>query len=574
MDRLRSKPLVIQSDFKVMLYTASPYFEALRDQLSDFLELLKSPQVFYTYMLNELSLWNGFAQGWTAERIKQLFSASSAYPLPENIGAFIDKQFYYQNMFTLVKHSDEELELQAREPEVLSQLFSTHKKQFAYVTASQTAKGVIHYRLPFTARGTLKSDLIHLGYPIDDHVGFESGDPVPMNYAEKSYPLRVYQQQAVKAFLCGGRTAQQAGAGVIVLPCGAGKTVVGIAIMAALEMSTLIITPNVIALRQWRKEILEKTDLSEELIGEYSGEVKDIRRITLTTYQILTYRREREAQFHHLKIFHRENWGLIIYDEIHMLPAKVFRYITSVQAKRRLGLTATLVREDGKEREVYSLIGPKRFDFSWKELEKLNYIARVKCFEVKVSMPPELENQYFSSRQLVNKFRIAAENSRKFDVVEQLVQLLDKLQILIIGQYLSQLEIISKRLKAPLLVGKTDYATRQRLYQEFNERKLRVLIVSKIANFAIDLPNAEVAIQLSGTFGSRQEEAQRLGRIIRPKSGVLNNAYFFTLTTLYSREEFLAQKRRGFLMAQGYTYTNLLELDFSRELLMEELIAD
>ncbi|BBM89633.1 hypothetical protein COTS27_01339 [Spirochaetota bacterium] len=570
MNHLKERPLVVQSNFKVLLYTSSPYFEEVRDQLSYFLELQKSPNVFYTYALNEISLWNGFSHGWTAQRIKALFTKFSRYGVSEKVIEFIEKQYYYQNMFSIIKYTSEELELIAREKKAFANL-DLHRKTLHYLRQDETSG---RYFIPMHARGIFKSEMIHLGYPVNDQVGFEDGQPLEINYNHSQYPLRGYQDQAVKSFVNKTKDAIIAGAGIILLPCGSGKTIVGIAIMAELGMSTLIITPNVISLRQWRKEIIEKTNIRDEEIGEYSGEVKEIRSITLTTYQILTTRREREAEFHHLNLFNRKSWGFIVYDEIHMLPAKVFRFITSVQAKRRLGLTATLVREDGREKEVFSLIGPKKFDYSWKELEKLNFIARVKCFEVKVTMPPDLENNYFSFQYATNKFRMASENPYKFVITQKLVKLFSRFQILIIGQYLTQLEEISKMLKAPLLVGKTNYTTRQRIYQEFNDKKIRVLVVSKIANFAVDLPNAEVAIQLSGTFGSRQEEAQRLGRIIRPKSGVANNAYFFTLTTLYSREEFLAQNRKGFLMAQGYTYTNLLEFDLSKDILVEELIGE
>ena len=403
-------------------------------------------------------------------------------------------------------------------------------------------------------RGLVKQRLIKLGYPVDDHAGYVEGSALDLDLkaeiASGSFELRPYQQQAVANFHQDGRLG--GGSGVVVLPCGAGKTVVGLAAMAAVGAHTLVLTPNTVALRQWKRELLDKTNLTEDQIGEYSGAVKEIRPVTLTTYQILTYRKAKEDDFLHFDLFSRGDWGLIIYDEVHLLPAPVFRATADIQARRRLGLTATLVREDGKEDEVFCMIGPKRYDAPWKDLERRGYIATVECVEVRVPMDDDLRVEYLGAGKR-SQFRLASENPSKTDALLALLDRHEGSRIMIIGQYIKQLKELQKEIDVPLITGTMPNGEREELYQAFRDGTEKVLLVSKVGNFAIDLPDASVAIQISGTYGSRQEEAQRLGRILRPKSDG-SGATFYTLVSEGSLDQDYAEKRQRFLTEQGYSY--------------------
>jgi DNA excision repair protein ERCC-3 len=404
-------------------------------------------------------------------------------------------------------------------------------------------------------RGHIKQALIHIGFPAEDLAGYTDGSPLPMQLRSitlqgNEFAPRKYQYAASAAFYAGG--APSGGSGVVVLPCGAGKTMVGLAAMADIQRATLILSPNTIAVRQWIQEILDKTNLPPEMVGEYTGERKDICPITVSTYQILTYRRSETEDFPHFSLFTSFDWGLIIYDEVHLLPAPVFRITAEIQARRRLGLTATLVREDGREADVFSLIGPKKYDVPWRELERQGWIATAECHEIRVSMTEDEQLNYAIAEER-EKYRLAAESPAKLTITRHLAQRHKDDQVLIIGQYIEQLKILAEELEAPLLTGRTSNKQREKLYDQFRRGELKRLVVSKVANFAIDLPDANVAIQVSGTFGSRQEEAQRLGRILRPKSdGSL--AYFYSIVTRDTRDQEFSANRQLFLTEQGYRY--------------------
>jgi DNA excision repair protein ERCC-3 len=404
-------------------------------------------------------------------------------------------------------------------------------------------------------RGVLKQALISVGYPAEDLAGYTAGAALPTHLRElarNGMPFRVrdYQRDAADVFYAGGDV--RGGSGVIVLPCGAGKTIVGIAAMALMQRSTLVLTTSVTAVKQWHREILDKTDLTDEQVGEYTGEIKEIKPVTLATYQIITHRADKKEEFPHFKLFDQRDWGLIIYDEVHLLPAPVFRVTAQIQARRRLGLTATLVREDGREEDVFSLIGPKKYDVPWRELESKGWIAEANCTEVRIGLPEDQRMEYAVAERR-NKYRISSENPAKDDVVAQLLDYYKGARVLVIGQYLKQLRRLSKRFDMPLIMGQTGNAEREDLYNKFRKGEVRHLILSKVGNFAIDLPDANVLIQVSGTFGSRQEEAQRLGRILRPKAGG-EVAHFYTLVTRDTREMEFAEHRKLFLTEQGYSY--------------------
>ncbi|MFU8806438.1 MAG: DNA repair helicase XPB, partial [Bradymonadaceae bacterium] len=405
-------------------------------------------------------------------------------------------------------------------------------------------------------RGFLKHALIRVGFPVEDLAGYEAGEPLEIGLRTQTlegydFGLRDYQKEAVGAFWAGGTV--KGGSGTVVLPCGAGKTVVAIGAMNVVKAHTLVLTTNVTALRQWRDEILDKTDITEDMIGEYSGERKEVRPITLTTYQIMTYRRSKDSEFVHFSLFNEAKWGLIIYDEVHLLPAPVFRAVANLQSRRRLGLTATLVREDGKEEEVFSLIGPKKYDVPWRVLEKKGFIATASCAEVRVPFEDEEMRLEYAVAEPRQKYRIAATNTAKLEVLTTLLEQHKEDQTLVIGQYLDQLDQIAALIEAPIITGRTPQAERDVLYEKFRKGDVPVLVVSKVANFAVDLPDASVAIQVSGTFGSRQEEAQRLGRVLRPKKGA-NEAHFYSIVTRDTVEQEFSNKRQLFLTEQGYRY--------------------
>ena len=544
------KPLIVQSDSTLLLEVDHPDFEEIRDRLNAFAELIKSPEYVHTYRITPLSLWNAASSGIEADAILETITRYSRYAIPDNIRFEILETVTRYGRVVLEK-IDGRLTLSADDP-LITQEIEMHKPiQEAIVGRLDDCT----LEVQPLERGNIKLALLKLGYPVKDRAGYVPGEPLDVSLRDtmlggQPFGLREYQIDALNAFY--REDSEEAGSGVLVLPCGAGKTIIGIAAMARLGCHTLILATNIVALRQWRDEILDKTNLTAPEIAEYSGETKSLAPVTLATYQILTYRRKKEDPFPHFGLFNARNWGLIIYDEVHLLPAPVFRVTAEVQARRRLGLTATLVREDGREAEVFSLIGPKRYDVPWKQLEKQGWIAPVTCYEIRLPMDGPQRVDY-ASATFRNKYRIAAENPRKSDAVDGLVSRHAGDQVLVIGMYLSQLRQISKRLGAPLITGTTPNVEREELYRAFRIGEVKTLVVSKVANFAIDLPDANVAIQVSGTFGSRQEEAQRLGRILRPKPDG-EQATFYSLVTRESRDQEFSAKRQLFLTEQGYRY--------------------
>jgi DNA excision repair protein ERCC-3 len=545
-----NNPLIVQGDRSLLLEADHPLHDEARDALAQFAELEKSPEHIHTYRLSPLSLWNAAAAGLSFEQVVAALTRFSKYDLPPNVITDIHDYMSRYGRLKLTKEG-EMLLLSSPDTALITEV-ARHKRMAPYLIRQTTPHTLL---VDPARRGHVKQALIHIGFPAEDLAGYTEGASLslalrPLMENAQPFILRGYQQASVDAFHLGG--SPSGGCGIIVLPCGAGKTIVGIGVIAALQRSTLILSPNNTAVRQWIHELLDKTTLDPSQIGEYTGERKDIRPITVTTYQILTYRPNEESDFPHFSLFTSQDWGLIIYDEVHLLPAPIFRITAEIQARRRLGLTATLVREDGREADVFGLIGPKRYDVPWRELERQGWIATAECHEIRVSLP-EQERLEYAIAEDREKYRIAAENPVKREIMQQLIARHQNDQILIIGQYIDQLKAIADLLDAPLLTGRTPNAQRAKLYERFREGALKRLVVSKVANFAIDLPDANVAIQVSGTFGSRQEEAQRLGRILRPKTdgGI---ASFYTIVTRDTRDQDFSANRQLFLTEQGYRY--------------------
>jgi len=545
-----ANPLIVQGDHTILVEVGSPRYEAARNELVRFAELVKSPEHIHTYRITPLSIWNARAAGIPATNIVDALCEYSKYPVPDHVLVGIND---FASRFGRLKlRRDGKGLLLSADSEPLAEEIA-HTPAIGELLAERVSKTEFHIRV--ADRGRIKQALIKAGFPAEDLAGYVKGARVSFavraaTLSGTPFSFRPYQQQAADVFYAKG--ADQGGAGVIVLPCGAGKTIVGISCMAQLQTSTLILTTNVTAIRQWKQELMDKTTLSEGDIGEYSGNTKEIYQVTIATYQIMTYRPNKESDFPHLSLFDDRNWGLIIYDEVHMLPAPVFQVTASLQARRRLGLTATLVREDGKEEDVFALIGPKKVDVPWKEMEQQGWIAKARCCEIRIPLPEDLRMDYAVANKR-RKFRISSENPAKQDIVREIMAQHKGKQILLIGMYIDQLKEAAKGLDIPLITGSTPQKKRDSLYEDFKDGKISTLAVSKVANFAVDLPDASVAIQISGTFGSRQEEAQRLGRILRPKSGE-NQAYFYSLVTRDTVEQDFALKRQLFLCEQGYEY--------------------
>ncbi|TAL37883.1 MAG: DEAD/DEAH box helicase [Spirochaetes bacterium] len=553
-----TKPIIVQSDNTILLEVDNPDYETARDAVLPFAELEKSPEHIHTYRVTPLSLWNAAAAGLDAEQIIGSLKQYSRYDIPEIVLVTVKEQMRRYGLIKLVREGDS-LVLRSKDPMLLAEIVREKRIQPFIERAGDDASLVVKPNL----RGHVKQSLIKLGFPVEDLAGYEEGDRCDIGLRDTSqhaqpFAIRDYQVSAINAFYRGG--GPEGGSGVVVLPCGAGKTIVGIGVMARLQTETLILVTNTVALRQWREELMDKTHLQPEQIGEFSGEKKEIRPITVATYNILTYRKKKNEDFVHFNLFREKNWGLIIYDEVHLLPAPVFRMTSEIQSKRRLGLTATLIREDGMEADVFSLIGPKKFDMPWKILEKSCWIAEALCTELRVELPEHLRYQYSIARDR-ERFRIASENERKVEFAKRILTHHKGASVLIIGQYISQLEELARIFKFPLITGATPVSEREALYGQFKRGEIKTLIVSKVANFSIDLPDANIAIQVSGTFGSRQEEAQRLGRILRPKKGE-NRAYFYTIISANSVEEKFAHNRQLFLTEQGYVYVILNEQMF------------
>ena len=628
---MSSKPMIIQGDGTILLEVENDSYSECRDWLSRFAELVKSPEHIHTYKITPIAIWNAAASGLKSQKVLDVLVTFSKYPIPQNIVTDIRDWFSRYGKIKLEKITDEKRnDVQSVNIENTSSKINSHYSNVnllvlssfddILITEIYNNNGINKYVLnklnsnnlliDAEYRGRIKNALIKIGYPVEDLVGYVTGDPLPIKLRDKiastgeKFCLRRYQYEASEAFYVSG--SERGGSGVVVMPCGAGKTIVGIDIISKICQETLIIGSSTVGVRQWIRELVEKSFIDRKMIGEYTGDLKEVRPITVTTYQCLTYhstktqdkKREKETLheieeknnidsrseivnytsdiidnnatnnrygnndykiheqkiYPHLEIFKAKNWGLIIYDEVHLLPAPVFRITADIQAKRRLGLTATLVREDSMEDDVFSLIGPKKFDSPWKELERQGWIAEASCYEIRVGMDYDYRMKYATSPLRI-KYRVAAENSRKINVVKHLVSEHEGVDsILVIGDYIDQLTQISSLINAPIITGKTPNSDRERLYSLFRNGEIKLLVVSKVANYAIDLPDANVAIQVSGTFGSRQEEAQRLGRILRPKKPN-KQAYFYTIVSKDTVDQEYASKRQLFLTERGYKYT-------------------
>jgi DNA excision repair protein ERCC-3 len=545
-------PVIVQSDKTILLETHSPKFEEARDALAGFAELVKSPEHIHTYRVTPLSLWNAAALGWKPEEVKRQLLALSKYEVPGNVLADVDDYMSRYGRLKLVPDG-EHLAITSDDPIILTEI-CMHRLVAPFLLGP-VENGRVQVKI--TERGFVKHALIQVGYPVEDLAGYEPGTPLEVDLVTTSgrgtpFGLRPYQIESVDAFYAG--CSERGGSGVVSLPCCAGKTVVGIGAMSKVKAQTLILTTNVTALRQWRDEILDKTNLSPDQVGEYSGDRKEIKPVTITTYQILTHRKKKTDPFTHFHVFNENNWGLILYDEVHLLPAPVFRAVANLQSRRRLGLTATLVREDGKEDEVFSLIGPKKYDVPWRVLEKQGFVAEATCVEIRVPFGDDDTRLEYALADQKRRYRLAATNAAKLRVVSHLTREHAADRVLIIGQYLDQLHDVAQMLDAAIITGETPQPVREELYGKFKSGEISRLVVSRVANFAVDLPDANVAIQISGTFGSRQEEAQRLGRVLRPKTNGTNSARFYSVVTQDSSEQDFSTRRQLFLTEQGYRY--------------------
>ncbi len=543
-------PLIVQSDQSLLLEVHSPHSEAAREAIGPFAELVKSPEHVHTYRITPLSVWNARAAGVTTTTMIEVLHRYSKYPVPEGITQEIEALGQRYGL-TVIERDGRDLRLRVATAPVAELL--VRDRQVGPLLGERVS--ALSFRISLGVRGVLKQALVNLGYPAEDLAGYVDGQALSINLrlrrlSDEPFEVRPYQREAVAAFY--QRGSAQGGNGVIVLPCGAGKTIVGMAAMAEVRENTLILTTSRTSMEQWRRELLDKTDLDPQAIAEYTSQRKETGPVTLATYQMLTYRPSREEDFVHFGLFHARSWGLIIYDEVHLLPAPVFRITAELQSRRRLGLTATLIREDGLEGDVFALIGPKRYDVPWRELENQGFIAAADCAELRITQTAEREMAYALAPRR-QQFRLAAENPRKLAIVEELLKQEAGHRILIIGEYLSQLQTLAAATAFPLLTGKTPQSERERLYQAFREGEIPGLVLSRVGNFAVDLPDADVLIQVSGKYGSRQEEAQRLGRVLRPKKDG-RRARFYTLVSLRTCEEDFARHRQLFLTEQGYSY--------------------
>lgn len=545
-------PLIVQGDGKVLLEAKHARYEEVRDFLSRFAELETSPEHLHTYRIHPLSLWNAASSGMRRDEIVDGLRSFSKFDVPPNVLTQVGETVERYGLVRLVAHPEHPEKLLRLEfaTAYVAKLVGQEKS----VSELLVEDGKRYFAIQAGHRGIFKQRMLQAGWPVEDLAGFLNGDPLSVRIREKMvgngqpFGLRDYQNLSAERWYQGGRPS--GGHGVIVLPCGAGKTIVAIKAMSLVNQKTLILATNGAAVHQWVREILDKTELTSAEVGAYTGEVKEIRPVTVATYQILTWRASKQDKFAHLHLFEDHNWGLIVYDEVHLLPAPVFGATADLQARRRLGLTATLVREDGREGDVFSLVGPKRFDMAWQTLEEKGFIAEAKCFEVRVGFLNGAAQRYERAQE-GEKFRLAATNPAKLEVLDRLVEKHKNDNVLVIGTYLDQLKEIARRFRAPLITGETPGPMREDLFGKFRDGRIKLLVVSKVANFSIDLPDANVAIQVSGSFGSRQEEAQRLGRVLRPKK---DGAFFYSVVTRDSKEQEFAMKRQLFLTEQGYRY--------------------
>ncbi|MET3976960.1 MULTISPECIES: DNA repair helicase XPB [Cellulosimicrobium] len=543
-------PLIVQSDKSLLLEVDHPRADDARRAIAPFAELERAPEHVHTYRLTPLGLWNARAAGHDAEQVVNTLIEYSRYPVPHALLIDVAETMSRYGRLTLAQHPTHGLVLEATDRAVLAEVLKSKRTAGLVGDRIDDTTVVVHP----SERGHLKQVLVKLGWPAEDLAGYVDGEkhaialspttpPRTEGEEPKPWEMRPYQAQAVDGFWHGG-------SGVVVLPCGAGKTIVGAGAMARSGTTTLILVTNTVSARQWRDELVRRTTLTEDEIGEYSGARKEIKPVTIATYQVLTTKRK--GVYTHLELLDARDWGLVVYDEVHLLPAPIFRMTADLQARRRLGLTATLVREDGREDEVFSLIGPKRYDAPWKDIEAQGYIAPADCVEVRLTLP-ESDRMTYAVAEPEDKYRLAATATGKNRVVEQIVAQHPDDQVLVIGQYLDQLEELSQHLDAPLITGATTVRERQRLFDAFRTGEISRLVVSKVANFSIDLPEASVAIQVSGSFGSRQEEAQRLGRVMRPKADG-RTAHFYAVVARDTVDQDFAAHRQRFLAEQGYAY--------------------
>ena len=543
---MTSGPLIVQSDKTALLEVDHPLAGEARHELAVFAELERAPEHIHTYRITKLGLWNARAAGHDSDFVLGVLDKFAKFAVPTSVRIDIAETMNRYGRLSIRRDSQGELELVSEEPAILAEA-TKHRKIAELLDGriSQTS-----FKIQPWARGQVKQELLKLGWPAEDFAGYTPGTPHEIALTDGTWHIRDYQTQAVEKFW-------QGGSGVVVLPCGAGKTIVGAAAMSVAKTNTLILVTNTVSARQWKAELLKRTTLILEEIGEYSGSMKEIKPVTIATYQILTTKRKNE--YAHLSLLNAKDWGLIVYDEVHLLPAPIFKMTADLQARRRLGLTATLVREDGKEGDVFSLIGPKRFDAPWKEIEAQGYIAPAACFEIRIDLPEEERLNYAMSNQ-EDRYRIAATSPMKIDVIKRLLAKHTGEPTLIIGQYLDQIHTIADALQMPMITGETPVDERERLFELFRIGAITTLVVSKVANFSIDLPEASVAIQISGSYGSRQEEAQRLGRLLRPKADG-RSASFYTLISRDTVDQDFAQNRQRFLAEQGYSYEILDAFD-------------
>ncbi|MGJ4050954.1 DNA repair helicase XPB [Corynebacterium macclintockiae] len=534
-------PLIVQSDKTVLLEIDHEQAQEARTALAPFAELERAPEHVHTYRITPLALWNARAAGHDAEQVMDVLETYSRFPVPQPLLIDIADTMDRYGRLKLIKHPAHGLVLETTDRAVLTEI-RRHKKIKPMLGAEIDEDSIVVHP---SERGRLKQELLKVGWPAEDLAGYVDGEahPIELSQEHEQWQLRDYQEMAADSFWEGG-------SGVVVLPCGAGKTMVGAASMAKAKATTLILVTNTVAGRQWKDELVRRTSLTEDEIGEYSGEKKEIRPVTIATYQVVT--RKSKGEYRALELFDSRDWGLIIYDEVHLLPAPVFRMTSDLQSRRRLGLTATLVREDGREGDVFSLIGPKRYDAPWKDIEAQGWIAPADCTEVRVQLT-EAERMVYATAEQSDKYRLAATTPTKTKVVRKIMDMHPDEPTLIIGAYIDQLEEIAEELDVPVIDGKTGNTKREKLYQQFRDGELQTLVVSKVANFSIDLPGASVAIQISGTFGSRQEEAQRLGRILRPKPDG-GGAFFYSIVARDTLDADYAAHRQRFLAEQGYGY--------------------
>ena len=532
-------PLIVQSDKSLLLEVDHDQAADCRRDIAPFAELERAPEHIHTYRLTPLGLWNARAAGHDAEQVVDTLLTYSRYPVPHHLLVDVAETMSRYGRLQLMQHPTHGLVLRALDAPVLVEVLRSKRTQGLLGEKIDDETVVVHP----SQRGHLKQVLVKLGWPAEDLAGYVDGEKHAIELDTSDWQLRPYQSEAVDTFWHGG-------SGVVVLPCGAGKTLVGAASMARSGTTTLILVTNTVSARQWRDELVARTSLTAEEIGEYSGARKEIRPVTIATYQVLTTKRK--GAYPHLELLDARDWGLIVYDEVHLLPAPIFRMTADLQARRRLGLTATLVREDGREDEVFSLIGPKRYDAPWKDIESQGYIAPAECTEIRLDLSTP-DRMAYATAEPEDRYRLAASAPGKTAVVRELLKKHDGEQTLIIGQYLDQLEELSESLDAPLITGSTTVPQRQKLFEQFRSGQVPTLVVSKVANFSIDLPEASVAIQISGSFGSRQEEAQRLGRVMRPKTDG-KTAHFYAVVTRDTVDQEFAAHRQRFLAEQGYAY--------------------